>query len=105
MTACSCWYLYKFQAVGDEVKGFYPLAYEDITIEARLVVSLILIPHLFGLCAFCFWTLFSFFQLTWEELQDLRVRPFSHVLRPSLRLEANKKGAGVQLSFLSLHLD
>jgi len=34
LAPCSSWHLVLFQAVGDEVKGIYTLAYDDMPTEA-----------------------------------------------------------------------
>jgi len=60
-----CWHLITFQTTRDEVKGFYPLAYEDMNTEARFFAFWILIRHNFVLSAF-FWIL-SVLQLFWDE--------------------------------------
>ena len=36
LAPCSSWHLVLFQAVGDEVKGIYPLAYDDVPTEASV---------------------------------------------------------------------
>jgi len=98
--AYSCWHLHFFQTARDEVKGLYPLAYEDFNTEANLILSLLLFfPHLFALCIFCFWPL-VLLQMFWKELQDLLARPFCDVFTPILRLDYHAKGEVVQLRMM-----
>ena len=46
--------LFFFQAVGDEVKGIYPLAYEDMSTEAMFCDFLVLSHQSGGQCPFFF---------------------------------------------------
>ena len=101
--AYSRWHLNSFQSARDEVKGLYPLAYDDYSTEAFLILSLLpSFPNLFALCVQCVWPL-GLLQMFWQATQDLLARPFCAVFILSLRPEYHAKGEVVKLRMMRTH--
>jgi len=101
--AYSRWHLNFFQTARDEVKGLYPLAYDDYSNEAFLILSLLLSsPNLFALCLQCVWPL-GLLQLFWKATQDLLARAVCAVFIIFLRPEYHAKGEVVKLRMLQTH--
>ena len=87
-----CWYL-TVQASRDEVKGIYPLAYDDLLTEAMLLEFLVLIRIFVVLYPVCWWFLWS--QLRWYETQLTRATAIPHGPSYSMRVFGSTSNDGV----------
>jgi len=101
--AHSRWHLSFFQTARDEVKGLYPLAYDDLSTEAFLILSLLLAsPNLLALCIQCVWLL-GLLQMTWKATQYLLAGLICAVFIIILRPEYHAKGEVLQPRMMQTH--